>query len=122
MYKNVITAPPSETFSFMRESYRPYLVAAAYVFLLVVLVALWPMLRRDRLSRFWLVAMLASVVPICATIPMNRNLLFVAVAAFALVAQFIGVWSSKESWLPSGRAWRALARICFIIFVLAHIC
>jgi len=113
--------PPSETFSFMRESYRPYLVATAYVFLLAVLVVLWPLVRRDRLARFWLLAMLASVVPICATVAMNRNLLYVAVAAFALVGQFIGAWSSKESWLPSGRGWRTLAKMCFIVFILAHI-
>lgn len=113
--------PPSETLTFMRESYRPFLVATAYAFLLMVLVVLWPLVRRDRLARFWLLAMLASVVPICATIPMNRNLLFVAVAAFALVGQFIGAWSSRESWLPSCKVWRTLAKTCFIVFVLAHI-
>ncbi len=113
--------PPSEIYSFIRESYRPYVVACAYAFLLFILVVLGPLLRHNRMARFWLLAMLMSVVPICATVPMNRNLLFVAVAAFALIAQFMGAWSRKEQWLPAGKLWQSLAKVCFVFFILVHI-
>ena len=113
--------PPSEIYSFIRQSYRPYVVAAAYSFLLLVVIVVWPVVRHNRTARFWLLAMVLAVVPICATLPMNRNLLFVAVAAFALICQFIGAWSAKESWLPRSRWWGKLAKALAVYFIIAHI-
>ena len=115
---------PSETYSFIRPSYRPYLLAGAYIFLILVLIVLFPLLRRDRLARFWFLAMLLATVPICATLPMNRNLLFVAVPAFALLAQFIKSVidaPANEKPLPANRFWRHLARAVCAYFILAHL-
>jgi len=113
--------PPSELFSFIRESYQPYLVASAYLFLALIFIVFWPLVRHNRLSRFWFLAMLISVVPICATVPMNRNLLFDAVAAFGLIAMFVGAWRKQENWLPSNRLWRFLAKVTCIFLILAHV-
>jgi hypothetical protein len=115
---------PSETYSFIRPSYRPYLLAGAYIFLMLVLIVLFPLLRRDRLARFWFLAMLLATVPICATLPMNRNLLYVAVPAFALLAQFIKSVidaPANENPLPANRLWRLLARGLCAYFILAHL-
>ncbi|MHC4629756.1 MAG: hypothetical protein ACYS9C_00635 [Planctomycetota bacterium] len=113
--------PPSATFSFARDSLRTPFWLSAVVFLILVLIVLWPMLRRNRLARFWLTAMLLSTLPICATLPMNRNLLFVAIGAFGLMAQFIGSLWTKEEPLAKMRLWRVLAWVFCIYFLLAHV-
>lgn len=58
-------------------------------------------------ARFWFVGMLLSVLPICATLPMNRNLLFVSIGAFALMAEFMGGFVSQATWLPKSKIWRS---------------
>ena len=113
--------PPSETFSFVRDALRMPLWLSAVVFLILVIVVLWPLLRQNRLARFWLTAMLLSTLPICATLPMNRNLLFVAIGAFGLMAQFIGSLLVKEKWLPKTHPWRVSAWAFCIFFLLAHV-
>ena len=113
--------PPSATISFARDALKTPLWLGAVVFLILVLIVLWPLLRHDRLARFWLTAMLLATLPICATLPMNRNLLFVAIGAFGLMAQFIGSLWAKEQWLPKIPLWRVSAWVVCIYFLLAHV-
>ncbi len=60
---------------------------------LVVVVGLgWllaPVLRARPAARFWAVGMLGAAVPICASFPMDRLLLFMGVAAAALLAEAV---------------------------------
>ena len=57
---------------------------------LVVMAALgallWPVLRERAEARFWATGMLLSLVPVCASFPMDRLLMFCGVGAFALLA------------------------------------
>jgi hypothetical protein len=93
---------------------RQLLIGAA--FLLLILVVLLPLLRKDRVALFWFTGMLLCILPICATVPMNRNLLFAAIGAFGLTAQFIAGLFTKQSWVPTARFWRVPAWIlCFTL-------
>ncbi|HUV66668.1 MAG TPA: hypothetical protein VMW24_22465 [Sedimentisphaerales bacterium] len=94
---------------------------AGGAFLIVLLLVLIPLLRRNRTARFWFVGMLLCVLPICATMPMNRNLLFVAIGAFGLTAQFIAGMFARESWLPASRFWRVPAWILCVTLIITHI-
>jgi hypothetical protein len=58
---------------------------------------LWPVLRTSRVGRFWALGMSLSVVPICATVPMDRLLQFVGVGAFGLLAQFVAAGLAKPT-------------------------
>jgi hypothetical protein len=60
----------------------------AVAFLGVLFVAMAPLLRRDRLARFWAVGMLLAAIPVCATAPMDRLLTFPGIGAAGLLAQF----------------------------------
>ena len=57
--------------------------AAALVWLL------YPLVRRDRLARFWTLGMLLAFLPACSTFPADRMLLFVGLGAMGLVAQLL---------------------------------
>ena len=73
------------------------------------------------MARFWFVGMLLCALPICATIPMNRNLLFVAIGAFALTAQFICGLFTKQDWAPKSRLWRVPAWMICVTLLITHV-
>ena len=96
-----------------------YLLASALYFTLIVLVFI-PLLRRNRVALFWFVGMLLCILPICATSPMNRNLLFVAIGAFGVITQFIGGLFAEENWVSRSRYWRVPAMILCAAFIFVH--
>lgn len=61
--------------------------AVAVVVALALLLA--PALRARAEARFWALAMVLAAVPICASFPMDRLLLFVGVAAAGLLAESV---------------------------------
>jgi len=61
----------------------------AVLFLIWFGVALWPLLRCDRVAWFWTVGMVLALVPICATFASDRMLFFVGLGAFGLLSQFL---------------------------------
>jgi len=116
-----LSSVPADAFSYLSESAKTVCLPAALGFIAFVLIIFAPLLRRDRVARFWLVGTLLSVVPICAIIPMSRNLLFVGIGAFGLVAQFVGGLLSKQNWLSTSRSWQTGAWVLCIFLVLAHL-
>jgi hypothetical protein len=97
-----------------------YLLASAFYLILILLVFI-PLLRKNRTALYWFTGMLLCVLPICATSPMNRNLLFVAIGAFGVMTQFIGGLLTKESWTSRSRFWRVPAWILCVTLIFAHI-
>jgi len=96
-----------------------YLLASVLYLSLILLVFL-PLLRKNRVALYWFVGMLLCVLPICATSPMNRNLLFVAIGAFGVMTQFIGGLFARESWTARSRFWRVPAWILCVTLIFVH--
>ena len=70
-------------------------------------VMLGPLLRKDRVARFWGLGMLLAVVPVCAvSLPSGRLLIFVGLGAVGLIAQFVVGMLGRSGWLPVRRIWR----------------
>jgi hypothetical protein len=63
----------------------------AVLVVLGVAVLLWRMLRREPEAGFWATGMLLSTIPISATFPHDRLLLFVGLGGMALVARLVVV-------------------------------
>lgn len=61
----------------------------AAILVAIILVTWIPLVRRDRMARFWLVGMLLALLPISTTFASNRMLMFVGIGGMALVAQFL---------------------------------
>jgi hypothetical protein len=98
---------------------KVYLVVVGV--LLVLLAVLRPLLRRDRVARFWFVGMVFAVVPVCATMASNRNLLFVGVGGMGLVAQFVGGVLSGEARASRWRLWRMPVWTFCGLFLFVHV-
>jgi hypothetical protein len=99
---------------------------AIFVFSLLFLAftawMLWPLLRRDRLSRFLALGMVLAAIPSCATYPNDRLLFFTGIGGMGLVVQYIAL--ARQS-LKSDTAMfldrpRAAAGMLFSIWVAVH--
>jgi len=112
---------PAEMLNFFSEHIQKQYLLASVAFLALLLIVLLPLLWNNRVALFWFVAMCLCVLPICATLPMNRNLLFVAISTFGLTAQFLGDFFRKESWTVRSRFWRAPAWLLCITLIFTHV-
>jgi hypothetical protein len=65
--------------------------------------------------------MILSVLPICATFPSDRLLLFVGIGAMGLVAQLIFIVFGKTEERPKFILWRIPAFVLAVIFILIHL-
>ncbi|HEY2154225.1 MAG TPA: hypothetical protein VGH33_01250, partial [Isosphaeraceae bacterium] len=90
-------------------------------FLMLVLFAFAPLLRRDRLARFWAAGMVFATVPVAATFPMDRLLTFPGLGASALLAQFLAFVFEGREGAPAARPWRVVAVGLAWFFVVVHI-
>ncbi len=112
---------PADTYwVFSEYAVGRYLIAGC-AFLFVVLVGVVPLVKKDRVSLFWLVGMLLCILPICATVPMNRNLLFVAVGGFGLAARYATGMLAGQSWVPKSRLYRVPMGIICIALLFIHV-
>ena len=118
-------APPSDFFIFLPTTAKVALCVAGVALILWVLGSLAPLLRTDRVARFWAVGMALALIPICATFPMDRLLLFVGIGAMGLVAQFIAMVSTPPGEgtanAPRSPLWRACARPLYIVLIVVHL-
>ncbi|MHC4946018.1 MAG: hypothetical protein ACYTG7_23655, partial [Planctomycetota bacterium] len=90
-------------------------------FLVVMAAALAPLILRNSLARFWTLGMILSLLPVCATVPSDRLLMFAGIGGMGLLAQFFaGLWE-KADWLPSRMGWRRPARMLGVILVMVHL-
>jgi len=111
----------ADTFSCVPVSTQIILWPIVVVLLVVIMILIWPLLRTNRHARFWAVGMHLSVLPICATMPMNRNLLWVGIGACGLVGHFLGGYVAKEQWFPQKRLKRFLTTMLFISIIVVHL-
>lgn len=86
---------PAEIYGFSPRPIPSYL-AIASLFCLGVLYVLWPLLKQSAQSRFWLLGMLFSLVPVSAAVPADRNLLFAGMGASALLGQLFEQLVSQQ--------------------------
>jgi hypothetical protein len=95
-----------------------FITVSVLVFVAKMLI---PLLRQDRVARFWGLGMVLAVVPICAVgLPHGRLLILVGLGAMGLMAQFICGLFKRSEWLPDRRAWLKSARALGVFLVGLH--
>ena len=96
-----------------------WIAAVAFAGLLIVVFA--PLLKRDRLARFWAAGMVFATIPVCATLAMDRLLTFAGIGAFGLLAQYFAFVFGTSREGPSMRWWRMVAQGLAWFFVAVHV-
>ena len=101
----------------------PYSVAfrwAAVAFGGLLFFVLAPLLKRDRLARFWAAGMVFATIPVCATLPMDRLLTFAGIGAFGLLAQFFVFVFGHSGNAVGIPLWRVTAGALAWFFMAVH--
>jgi hypothetical protein len=114
-------APPAELHSVIPGPAAHAMLAFAVIALCALLFALAPLLRRDRMARFWAAGLALSLVPASSAFPHNRQLLFASLGAMALLAQLWQLYAIelRDVVLASRqRVQRVLAGIPFMLHLL----
>lgn len=96
-----------------------WLVAVALA--VVIAALLLPILKRDRVARFFALGMVLSLLPACATFPDDRLLYFAGFGGMGLLAQFFAAVWQRSEWLPSSRIRRLPLQLACSFFVLIHL-
>ena len=78
-----------------------WLVALALAVLLGI--AAWPLIKRDRIAAFWACSTLLALVPAVSTHPNNRLLFFVGIGCMGLLSQLWHGVLEHAPWLPNDR-------------------
>ncbi len=81
--------PPSSLALFLGEHLLSPLLIWGVVIVVLFAFLLWPLIRADRVSRFWATGMLLSVPIVCTALPHSRLLMFTGLGAFGLIAIWI---------------------------------
>jgi len=103
------------------SSLRTMALAIYFLFIAVALIIFFPLVRKNKSAQFWFAAMMFAVIPASTVFPMSKNLGFVAVGAFALIAVFIAAFFADRSWMPKSPFYRIPAWIMCVIFLFVHI-
>lgn len=113
------TPLPADIGLFLSSNGYHSLWLAAIVVALGLTLLYAPVLRRDPRARFWAAGMLLSLVPLCATFPSNRLLLFPGLGAMGLLGLLAEALPDKERY-PAPRHLRGAAFCLGIALLLVH--
>ena len=78
---------PGEAWGLAEDHARQLVSGLGWLYLLGLVALFLPLLRRDSIARMWALGMLLSLIPACATLPLDRVLGWVGVGAFGLLAR-----------------------------------
>jgi hypothetical protein len=111
---------PPDLMLAVKPSLQPEATALYCVPLVAALAVFVPWLRRDKTALFWLAAMLLAAIPAATVVPLSKNLGFVAVGAYGLIASFVAGLFSQPRWLPRSLTYRILAWATAALLLLMH--
>jgi hypothetical protein len=114
--------PPASLYNILSDANQVKFWLYAVLFLVLGSAILSPLLRQNRVARFWAAGMLIAVIPICSPYAIEvRHLFFVGLGAMALLAQFIGGVITKSDWLPVKYSRRVFTWGFCIVLIFLHL-
>jgi hypothetical protein len=115
-----LTGFPPELMAALNAKWQLIVAFLFAGFSLVCALAFLPVLRRDATARFWAVMMLLALAPAATVVPMSKNLGFVAVGAFGVIASFLVDFAVATQRAALPRLLRAISWGIAVWLVVAH--
>jgi hypothetical protein len=129
-----LTGVPPDLLLVLNPSLQPKVIAFYCVPVVAALIVFLPLLRRNKIAAFWFAVMVFAAIPAATVVPTSKNLGFVAVGAYGLIASFVAGLITRPSppssrmgdsgamnRLPEWLAYRILAWIACVLLILVHI-
>lgn len=102
----------------LSESVLIWGAVVATALLIIMLVILLPLFKRDAVTRFWGIGMLLGLVPSCIVFPSSRLLFFSTIGAMGIIARFLASWSEHAA----DRQFRTRpAHLLSVAFIMIHL-
>ena len=105
------SAPPAELYYELPGMEGSILLAWAWLVIVLIAFVLMPVLRRDRIARFWALGMLTCLLPAAGPDANNRQLIFVSLGAMGVLAQAWQLYTEQTA-----DKWRATFAGLFVGF------
>ncbi len=105
----------------IKPSLHPLVIALYSASVLAALAVFQPWVRRDKTAAFWFAVTLLAVIPAATVMPLSKNLGFVAVGVYGLMASFIAALVTRPSPLPKRLTYRIPAWTACILLMLMHV-
>lgn len=115
------TGVPADLVNYLPPVSKTLLWAVLAALTILIPFIMMPVLRVNRRARFWLIGMYLAALPVCATAPMGRAMLFIEIGAFGVVAEYVGGWLARERWRPSCGWTRHIPGTLFVVFFAVHL-
>ena len=103
----------------VKPSLQSEVTALYCVPVIAALMVFLPWVRRDKTAAFWLTVMLLAAIPAATVVPLSKNLGFVAVGAYGLIASFVAGLITRR--LPKSLIHRIPAWTACVLLILAHV-
>jgi hypothetical protein len=114
-------ALPSGLYLMLSQNAAHILWLTAVALIAVIAGLLLPIVKRDRVARFFALGMVLSLVPACATFPDDRLLYFVGFGGMGLLAQFLAAVRQRAEWVPASQIRRLPLLVASWAFVVIHL-
>jgi hypothetical protein len=116
-----LTGVPPDFLIAVNPLLQSKIIACYGAAIVATLIVFLPLLRRNRIAAFWFAVMVLAVIPAATVVPLSKNLGFVAVGAYGLIASFVAGLIMRPSWLPERLPYRILAWAACVLLILAHV-
>ena len=103
----------------VKPSLQPEATALYCVPVIAALAVFLPWVRRNKTAAFWCTVMLLAAIPAATVVPLGKNLGFVAVGAYGLIASFVAGLITRR--LPESFSYRIPAWAACALLILVHI-
>ena len=114
-----LTGVPPDFLIAVNPLLQPKIIAFYCVWVIAALIVFLPFLRWNKIAAFWFAVMMLAVIPAATVMPMSKNLRFVAVGAYGLIACFVAGLITRR--LPEWLACRILAWVACVLLILMHV-
>jgi hypothetical protein len=115
-----LTGVPPDFLFVVKPSLHPMIIGLYGVCVAAAFLVLVPWVRRDKMAAFWFTAMILAAIPEAVLTPMSKNMGFIAVGAYGLIASFIAGMFTQPSRLPERLGFRIASWTACILLILAH--
>jgi hypothetical protein len=116
-----LTGVPPELALALNPRWQIVLAVCFAVFSLLCATVFRLILRHDRGARFWAVVMLLALVPAATVAPLSKNMGFVAVGAFGVIASFLVHFAAAQKSGGLSGSFRMIAWFVAGWLVIAHV-